>query len=113
MARSRIMLYNLINKGGKVSLNIGLSGYLIDCCNHHADTLKINLQNGQISISKLAYLNTGKVYDTGKVCFLVATKSFSPKQIKRVLLQYACDKIDSRLEHLLSLKLSYQKLFVA
>lgn len=109
----RIMLYNLIDKEGKVSLNIGLTGHLVDFCNHHSGTLEIDFPTGKLSLKKSEYLNTGKVLDTGKVAILIATKSFSPKQVKKLLLQYACDKIDSRLEHLNTLKSNYLKLLAA
>jgi hypothetical protein len=109
----RIMLYNLLDTNGKVSLNIGLSGCLVGFDNHHSSVLEIDLPTGLITLNKYEYLNTGKVYDSGKVFFIVATKSFSAKQIKRLLLQHACNKIDSRLAHLESLKLNYKKLLAA
>lgn len=110
---ARIMLYNLLSNKDTVSLNIGLTGRLADFQNHHSNTLEIDLPTGKISLQKFEYLNTGKVYDDGKVAFVVATKSFSPKQIKRLLLEYACAKIDTRLAYLESLKSSYLKMIAA
>lgn len=110
---SRILLYNLIEKGDGVDLNIGLTNLLQDFNNHHSNSLEIDLPTGRITLNKFEYLNTGKVYDSGKVAFLVATKQFNRKHAKRLLLQHACDKIDARKLHLESLKCKYQKLLAA
>lgn len=107
------MIYSLIENAGKVDTTIALSGCLADFDNHHKSTLEITLPTGLITLSKSEYLNTGKVYDSGKVFFIVATKSFCSKQIKKLLLQYACDKIDVRVERLKSLKMQYEKLIAA
>ncbi|MEB0262883.1 hypothetical protein [Mucilaginibacter sp. 10I4] len=97
MARSRVMLYSFKESSGKVILDYTLTRWLVDYDNHHAEILQINLPNGQISISKLAYLNTGKVYFDGKYFFIVATKWMGKKQALKFLLSFACERIETRL----------------
>lgn len=107
------MLYSLLDNDGKVELNIGLTSYLTDFNNHHKPSLEIELPSGFVVLKKSEYLNKGKVYDNSKVFFIVATKSLCQKQAKRLLLQHACNKIDTRLAHLQSLKSNYKKLLAA
>lgn len=109
----RVMIYNLLDNKGTVTLNIGLTGRLLDFENHRSNVLEIDLPSGKISLPKFEYLNTGKIFDDGKVAFLVATKSFSPKQIKRLLLQHACYKIDTRIANLKSYKCTLEKMIAA
>jgi hypothetical protein len=106
MARSRIMLYSFFEAEGKVKLHINLGQYLVDACNHHSDTLQINLPSGLITLKKAEYLNTGKVYFNGKVFFIVATKYMGKKQALKFLLAFAVERSEQRLN-------TYKKLLVA
>lgn len=106
MARSRIMLYSFKEFGGKVTLDYTLTSCLVDFDNHHVDQLKINLPSGLITLRKVEYLNTGKVYFNGKVFFIVATKYMGKKQALKFLLHFACVRCELRLS-------TYKKLLAA
>lgn len=110
----KLMLYNLIEVRGEVKLNIGLTKYLLNFDKHFTAILEIELPDTDlITLNKFDYLNKGKVLDTGKVAFIVATKSFSNKQAKKLLLQHACTKIETRLAHWENRRDYFKKLLAA
>jgi len=54
-------------------------------------------------------MNTMKVYDTGREYFIVANKQVNTNYIFEVLMRYAMQKIDTRIDFLQTIKLNYQK----
>ncbi|MDR3551265.1 MAG: hypothetical protein P4L31_07670 [Candidatus Babeliales bacterium] len=81
--------------------------------------IKINL-SGEIvtTIKKAEYLNYPgtrkfRVYDTGSIFFLICSKGVNSDYAFKVLLDYACSKIETRISHLETLKSSYKRLVAA
>lgn len=106
----RILLYNLRSKkNGESEIRIDLTNCLTDFNNHQTDTLEIKLPSGTIRLFKWAYLNKPKVYDDGKVFFIVANKQLSTDYAFEILMKYAIQKIDFRIESLNKAKEKYQK----
>lgn len=105
----RIMLLSLRTlKDGKSDLNFNLTQCIDDFFNHQSDTLQIKLPSGELRINKWAYLNKGKIYDTGKEFFLVANKQFNQDYAFKLLMEYAILKLDTRIEHLKATKNKYE-----
>lgn len=106
--RSRI--YSLRTVNDRTVLSLDLTGLIVS---ETHQTLQIKLETGTIYLNKWDYLNKMRVYDDGKVFFIIATKAVCQKYIKKFLLEYSIIKIDSRLDNLLNFKERLEKELVA
>lgn len=82
------------------------------------DQIKIEISNEIITLNKSYYLNTPYrkklvIYDDGKVFFALCNKHVNRDYVFKELVNYACKKIDNRIDHLETLKNSYKKLIAA
>lgn len=89
----KIVVLSLRKINDKVLLNYNLTGQLTDFSNHHSPTLEIKLESGTIYLSKWAYLNNYRVYQSPvdrETFFMVFTykRPHNPTVLQR-LLKYA------------------------
>lgn len=81
--------------------------------------IQIKLSDEKITLIKKAeYLNYAgtrrfRVFDNGDVFFLICAKGVNKDYAFKVLLDYACSKIETRINHLETLKQSYKRLVAA
>lgn len=104
------LIYSLRSVNDKSQLSIDLTGLIVD---ENNQTIQLNLPSGITNIRKYEYLNKMRVYDDGKVFFLICTKHVSRESALKKLLQYAIDKVDQRIGFLNELKGKYQNEMVA
>lgn len=106
----RSRLYTLRSVSDKSVLSLDLTGKIISETHY---SLTIELDSGTIELPKWDYLNKMKVYDDGKIFFIVAGKQVCQKYIKEFLLKYSLDKVENRLDNLVKFKERLKKELVA
>lgn len=102
----RLFIYSLRSKDSEyaeLSIDLGLN-----VINETREAFQLQLPTGTETIKKFEYLNKSKVFDNGKVFFLVCTKSVNREYAFDILLDYAVKKIDTRISHLEALKNNYK-----
>lgn len=105
----RVILYSLKSGiDGKTILSYDLNsdGIIVD---NTLEKLILKLDGKIYTIEKQKWVNTMKVYDTGSKFFIICTKSVSTNYVFETLMKYAMQKIDTRIEFLQTIKLTYQK----
>lgn len=93
----RLRLYSLRTINDKSTLNFDLTKLIVSETHY---TTQIKLASGEVFLNHSEYLNKMKVYDDGDVFFIVCTKQISLKYAKKVLIQYALEKVAETLDTL-------------
>lgn len=93
----RTILYSLRDEKNRTELSIDLTGRVID---ENLHSLTVELPTGTVCLQKENWLNRDRVYDDGKVFFLVANKLRNTDHVLKTLIRYAIQKLDTRLAHI-------------
>jgi len=104
------MLYSLRDIEDRSVLTIDLTAKVIS---ENLETITVQLPTGIVDIKKENWLNRDRIYDDGKVFFLVANKQRDTDHIKNVLLKYALQKLDTRAAHIEAMRNRIKKEMVA
>lgn len=102
--QSYILSLRTVNDKPILNYNLGLC-----IVNEDNQEVQIKLSDRIVSLKKYDYLNKDKIFDDGKQFFILVNKQLSKKYAFDLLMKYAMNKIDSRIEHLKALKMNYQK----
>ena|ERR1700749_394812 len=104
----RVILYSLKpdTKTGKTTISYDLNGCIVE---NNLTQAILKLDNKLYTIEKSKWVNTMKVFDTGSKFFVICTKSINTDYAFEILMKYAMQKIDTRIDFLQTIKLSYQK----
>lgn len=104
---TRTFLYSLRTIDGKPVLCIDLMANILS---ENSDSLELQLPNTiPVKLSKYEYLNKDKVWDNGSNFFYVCSKQVNRDYIFNKLIDYACTKINVRIDYLNALRDSYKK----
>lgn len=105
----RCILYSLksdINGKTILSYDLNSEGIVVE---NNLEKLILNIDQKLYTVEKSKWVNTMKVYDTGAKFFVICTKSVNTNYVFEVLMKYAMQKIDTRIQFLETIKLGYQK----
>lgn len=102
----RTIIYSLRSLDKKSVLSIDLTQHVISEDNQ---TIQLKLPSGETTLKKWDYINKPKIYDDGKVFFMVCNKQVKREYVFKELLKYALNKIDTRIDFLTSLRHLYQQ----
>jgi hypothetical protein len=72
--------------------------------------LELSTPKGPVKLDKFEYMNKFKVFDNGSVFFVVCNKQANADYVFDFLLNYAINKIDTRVDFLHNLKQRYRNL---
>ena len=107
---TRTFIYSLKTFKDRPILSIDLMSNILT---ENNDRLELQLPTGIVTLPKAVYLNKFKVFDNGSVFFFVCNKQVDRDFVYKKLIDYACNKIDCRINYLESLKHSYKRLIAA
>lgn len=105
----RIILYGLKpDTNGNTILDYSLNGegILID---NTLEKIALKLDNKIYTIEKSKWVNTMRVYDTGRHFFVICNKQVNTKYVFETLMKYAISKVETRIDFLQTIKLTYLK----
>lgn len=108
----KTIVYSLRTVNDKSTLAFDLVGHVISDTQY---TLQIRIQKtGElIYLQKWDYLNKMNVHDNGEIFFIVCTKKVSIDSVFTCLMNHAIDKVEKRVDTLLSYKQKLQRELVA
>lgn len=98
-----IFIYSLKPINDRYELSIDLIGKLLPEKETN-DHFTIQLSKGPVIFKKYEWINRDKIYDDGKVFFLVCNKQVNRDYAEKRLREYAMSKMDRKIEVLCSFK---------
>lgn len=94
----RTILYSLKRvKSGHSILSIELTAFIV-AETHTGITIKFPHSEKAVTLDKYEWVNKEKIFDDGKVFFLVANKQLNTKFATSILARYAMDKLFDTIE---------------
>jgi hypothetical protein len=94
----RTLLYSLRTINDKSILSIDLTGLVIS---ENSSSLLLKIDNQNVILYKYEYLNRMKIYDNGKVFFIVCSyKKVSRISAYKCLMAYAIEKLKRRKDNI-------------
>ena len=103
----RVRVVSLKDDNGKLRLDYGLSLNILNECPR---SLQLKLSTGEIqTFNKYKSVNKFQIFEDNKRIFCLVDKQIKETYILDRLIDYACNKIDVRIDYLQSLKENYKK----
>ena len=106
----RLFIYSLRDVNGKSVLSIDLGGKIIS---NNLETFQIELTTGTHTLRIKDWLNNDRIFDDGKVSFLVCSKNRDRVHVFKVLMKYAIGKLKTRRENIDAYIQKFEKELVA